>query len=252
MELELILEAILFQAQKPMTPAELQQVLVTTAERAESPDIKVLKKTKLDHLQKCLEEISLRSQNDQRSFHLICVAGSWQFVTLPEYAPWLRVLLGEKPHPPRLSQPGLETLAIVAYRQPITRAEIEQIRGVSVDGVVATLLERGLIEVVGRAEVIGRPMTYGTTTHFLEYFGLRGLEDLPASDELRRITVVKAAELLTADPGLATAPPDALISSDSQQSETKPEAAAPEAVSSASSIPPIPPVENNPPPAQAP
>ena len=91
------------------------------------------------------------------------MAGSWQFVTQPEYAPWLKALVGHKVRPPRLSQPALETLAIIAYRQPITRAEIEQIRGVAVDGVMQTLVERGLVEQLGRAEVVGRPMTYGTT-----------------------------------------------------------------------------------------
>ena len=83
-------------------------------------------------------------------------------------------------------------------------------RGVAVDGVMQTLVERGLVEQVGRAEVIGRPMTYGTTALFLEYFGLRSLEELPAADELRRIPVAKPEGLATADPGLATAPPDQL------------------------------------------
>jgi segregation and condensation protein B len=89
----------------------------------------------------------------------------------------------------------------------MTRAEIEQIRGVAVDGVVATLLERGLIESAGRAEVVGRPMQYKTTPQFLEYFGLRSLDDLPAADELRRIPVERPPALLTVEPGLATAPP---------------------------------------------
>ena len=111
---------------------------------------------------------------------------------------------------PRLSQPALETIAIIAYRQPVTRAEIEQVRGVAVDGVMQTLLERGLVEQVGRAEVIGRPITYGTTNVFLEYFGIRNLDDLPAADELRRIVVQKPEALLTVDPGLATAPPEQL------------------------------------------
>jgi len=227
MELKLILEAILFQAQKPMTPSELQEVLATTAERAEEPELKALKRTKLNEVQQCLDELGGLTETAQRSYQLICVAGSWQFVTRPEYAPWLRVLLGEKPRPTRLSQPGLETLAIIAYRQPITRAEIEQIRGVSVDGVMQTLLERSLIEAMGRAEVIGRPITYGTTAHFLEYFGLRNLEDLPASDELRRITIKKPENLLTADPGLATAPPEELTAANEPQLamnlEAKPE-----------------------------
>jgi len=125
--------------------------------------------------------------------------------------------VGRKARPPRLSQPALETLAIVAYRQPLTRAEIEQVRGVNVDGVMQTLLERGLVAQVGRAEVVGRPMTYGTTPLFLEYFGLRSLEDLPAADELRRVVIPKPEGLATADPDLATAPPEQL---------TLPEAAA--------------------------
>ena len=112
--------------------------------------------------------------------------------------------------PPRLSQPALETLAIIAYRQPITRAEVEQIRGVNVDGTMQTIMERGLVESVGRAEVVGRPPTYGTTALFLEYFGLRGLEDLPAADELRRIPITKPPAPVTVDPGLATTPPEQL------------------------------------------
>src|SRR5207244_61559 len=118
--------------------------------------------------------------------------------------------------PARLSQPALENLAISAYRQPLTRAEIEQIRGVSVDGVLQTLLERGLVEQAGRSEVIGRPMTYGTTTAFLEYFGLRSLDELPGGDELRRLPVEKPPALLTVDAGLATAPPETLSSGKSE------------------------------------
>ena len=118
---------------------------------------------------------------------MACVGGNWQFVTRPEYAPWLQVLVGAKPRPPKLSNPALETLAIIAYRQPITRSEMEQIRGVAVDGVVQTLIERELIEVRGEADAPGRPRLYGTTPFFLEHFGLKGLEELPAADELRRI-----------------------------------------------------------------
>ncbi len=105
----------------------------------------------------------------QRSYRLVCVAGAWQFASQPDFAPWITALVGAKVRPSRLSQPALETLAIIAYRQPLTRAEIEQIRGVAVDGVMQTLLERGLVENAGRAEVIGRPMTYATTPVFLGY-----------------------------------------------------------------------------------
>ena len=112
--------------------------------------------------------------------------------------------------PPRYSRALFETLALIAYRQPMTRAEVEQIRGVNVDGTMQTLIERGLVESAGRAEVVGRPTLYGTTTLFLEYFGLRSLEDLPAADELRRVIIEKPAAPLTADPGLATTPPEQL------------------------------------------
>jgi len=156
-----------------------------------------------------------------RSYRLACVAGSWQFVTQPDYAPWLRALVGVKARPPRLSQPALETLAIIAYRQPITRAEVEQIRGVNVDGTMQTLTERGLVEAVGRAEVVGRPPTYGTTSLFLEYFGLAKLDDLPAADELRRIVLEKPPAPLTADAGLATTPPEQLKQGEQTAPDTK-------------------------------
>jgi segregation and condensation protein B len=210
MELKFILEAILFSAQKPLSPVELRTVLAEAAEHAEVESAKALKKVKLDDLNAALEQLAQEHETARRSYRLVCVAGSWQFVSQPEYAPWLRALVGDKIRPPRLSHPALETVAIIAYRQPLTRAQIEQIRGVSVDGVMQTLLERGLIEQIGRAEVIGHPMTYGTTKLFLEYFGLRSLAELPAADELRRVPVEKPESLLTVEPGLATAPPERL------------------------------------------
>ncbi len=211
MDLKSILEAVLFSAQKPLSLKELRDVLAAAPDHAEGDaTARALQKAKESELTAALEELKREHEQEGRSYRLACVAGSWQFVTQPEYGPWLKALVGAKVRPPRLSQPALETLAIVAYRQPITRAEMEQIRGVTVDGVMQTLLERGLAEQIGRAEVVGRPMTYGTTTLFLEYFGLRSLEELPAADELRRIAVPKPESLVTADPGLATAPPEQL------------------------------------------
>jgi segregation and condensation protein B len=211
MELKFILESLLFSAQKPLSVKELREVLANAAE-AEDADAtaKSLAKIKEGELTAALEQLACEHETAARSYRLACVAGSWQFVTQPECAQWLRALVGVRARPPRLSQPALETLAIIAYRQPITRAEVEQIRGVNVDGTMQTLMERGLVESVGRAEVVGRPPTYGTTTLFLEYFGLRGLEDLPAADELRRIPVEKPPAPVTADPGLATTPPEQL------------------------------------------
>jgi len=213
MELKLILEALLFSAQKPLSIKELRDVLAGAPEHAEGGEVdlaRALKKTKEPEVTAALEELAKDHEQAGRSYRLVCVAGSWQFVTQPEYAPWLKALVGHRIRPPRLSQPALETLAIIAYRQPLTRAEIEQVRGVTVDGVMQTLVERGLVEQVGRAEIVGRPMTYGTTAGFLEYFGLRSLDDLPAADELRRIPIQKPDAPVTADPGLATVPPEQL------------------------------------------
>jgi len=211
MDLKFVLEAILFSAQKPLSLKELRDVFAGAVEHAEGNEtVRGLKKVKEDQLLAALEDLAKDHETANRSYRLVSVAGSWQFVTQPEYGPWLKALVGHKARPPRLSQPALETLAIIAYRQPLTRAEIEQVRGVAVDGVMQTLLERGLVEQLGRAEVVGRPMTYGTTSLFLEHFGLRSLENLPAADELRRIPIQKPEALATVDPGLATAPPEQL------------------------------------------
>ena len=214
MELKFIIESLLFTAQQPVTPKDLRDYLVQAAEQADEPGVKDFKKTPLDNISAALEELAREHEAAGRSYRLVCVAGAWQFASQPEFAPWIKALVGHKNRPPRLSAPALETLAIIAYRQPITRAEIEQVRGVAVDGVMQTLLERGIVEGVGRAEVVGRPHTYGTTPAFLEYFGLKNLEDLPAADELRRIPISKPDALLTVDPGLATAPPEQLQQSD--------------------------------------
>ena len=226
MELKNILEAVLFSAQKPMSTGELRELFVEAATTEDSDaTAKSFKKVKEDALEKALEELAAEHEAAARTYRLVCVAGAWQFVSQPEYAPWLKALVGHKARLPKLSQPTLETLAIIAYRQPITRAEIEQVRGVAVDGVMQTLVERGLVEQDCRAEVIGRPMTYGKTTLFMEYFCLKNLEELPAADELRRIPIVKPEGLETVDPGLATAPPDQLQLPAEQQPAEKTETA---------------------------
>jgi segregation and condensation protein B len=218
MELKYILEAILFSAQQPLSPKAFRDLLTQTAEQSDDPSTRPFKKTSIDSITEALTQLAAEHEQAQRSYRLVCVAESWQFVSQPEYASWIKTLVGQKNRAGRLSQPALETLAIISYRQPLTRSEIEQIRGVAVDGVMQTLLERGLVEQVGRAEVIGRPITYGTTALFLEYFGLRSLEDLPAADELRRVPVTKPESLLTVDPGLATAPPEQLTNVESAPS----------------------------------
>lgn len=225
MELKFVIEALLFSAQKPLSPREIRETLSLAADKSEEPEAKAFKKTKEEEIENALTQLEKEHAQAGRSYYLACVAGSWQFVTRPECMPWLRTLYGVKTRPPRLSQPALETLAIVAYRQPITRAEIEQVRGVAVDGVVATLLERGLIENAGRAEVIGRPMMYATTNLFLEYFGLRSLDELPAADELRRIPVQKPESLLTVEgpaPAAGNAPSPEAPAAEAPAAETPP------------------------------
>src|SRR5262245_47305261 len=156
MELKFILESILFSAQKPLSVKELREVFANAADQDEvDATVKSLAKVKEGEVTRALEELAHEHEAAARSYRLACVAGSWQFVTQPEFAPWIKALVGVKARPPRLSQPALETLAIIAYRQPITRAEVEQIRGVNVDGTMQTITERGLIEQVGRAEVVG-------------------------------------------------------------------------------------------------
>ncbi len=211
MELKSILESLLFSAQKPVSVKELRDIFAAAAIAEDADETaKSLKKVKDDDMTAALEELAREHETAARSYRLACVAGAWQFVSQPEFSPWLRVLVGEKIRPSRLSQAALETLAIIAYRQPVTRAEVEQVRGVNVDGTMQTLLERGLVEQSGRAEVVGRPALYSSTPLFVEYFGLRGLDDLPAADELRRIKIERPIAPVTADAGLATAPPEQL------------------------------------------
>jgi segregation and condensation protein B len=195
MELKLVLESILFSSQKPLSIAELRQCLKEAPAHSDTAIPKEVEDAKPMAIEKALESLSVEYQDLGRSFRLVCVAGSWQFVNSPDYAPWVKALFGHRPKPARLTQAALETLAIIAYRQPLTRAEAEQIRGVSVDGVLKMLIDRGLVEQAGRAEVLGRPMTFRTTELFLEYFGLKDLEGLPAADELRRIPVEKPPSL---------------------------------------------------------
>ena len=146
-----------------------------------------------------LEALGAGYEREGRGLRLVHVAGGYQLRTPAEHGPWIRRLLRERP--PRLSRPMLETLAIVAYRQPCTRMEVEAIRGVDVDAVLSNLLDRRLVRVVGRKDAPGRPLLYATTREFLEVFGLPDLDALPTLRELGN-----GAELLTA--------PDLAVSAD--------------------------------------
>ena len=205
--LKQVVESLVFASQKPLVPRDIAVALKAAADESDDPAVQAFGKTREAEIGAVLEEIKLEGSG--RAFQLIEQVNGWHFVTSSDYAPWVRQLFPES-KPIRLSGPALETLAIIAYRQPVTRAEVEQVRGVNVDGTMQTILERGLAEQSGRAEVVGRPALYSTTPLFLEYFGLRSLDDLPAADELRRIPVEKPLAPVTADAGLATAPPDQL------------------------------------------
>jgi len=179
-----VIEALIFSSPKPLGVKEIVSILRSVAQESETPSLGT-PPLQAERVEQLLEELAQEYEQADRSFVLVCLGGKWQFVTRPEYAPWLKALHGERSRPGRLSQAALETLTIIAYRQPVTRAEIEEIRGVSIDGVLQTLIERGLVTVVGRSELPGRPMLYGTTPLFLEVFGLRDLNELPAAEELR-------------------------------------------------------------------
>jgi segregation and condensation protein B len=176
-----VLESLLFAAGAPVPIARLVDALDGPG-RAE--------------VLAALEALAATYERDGRGIRLIQVGGGWQLRTPSEHGPWVRRLLRERP--PRLSRPMLETLAIVAYRQPCTRVEIEAIRGVDVDSVLATLLERRLVRIVGRKEAPGRPLLYGTTREFLEVFGLPDLKALPALRDLGNGAEVLMAPDLTA------------------------------------------------------
>lgn len=191
-ELAQVVQAILFASQKPVSPKELRNILKGAAEaEEENPSVKAFAKVKEDQLREAIEVLENRCADPQNAYEVRESAAGWQLVTKPEYAPWLRQLFPEN-RPARLSAPALETLAIIAYRQPITRADIEAVRGVAVDGVMQTLLDRGLVKIAGRAEIPGRPLLYETTSGFMEHFGLKNLDDLPNAGELRKIALPTA------------------------------------------------------------
>lgn len=165
-----LLEAALFASAVPVSVDSLRLM----ASHAEDGDVT---------LEEALAELRSHYDTDGHGVELVEVAGGWQILTRPEYTEAIeRAQLAARPQ--RLSAAALETLAIIAYRQPIGRAEIEEIRGVGAGAILKSLHERGLVDIVGRGEGLGRPLLYGTTPSFLEQFALRHLEELPRADEL--------------------------------------------------------------------
>ncbi|MBI4520612.1 MAG: SMC-Scp complex subunit ScpB [Gemmatimonadetes bacterium] len=163
-----IVEAILFASDAPLQAEE-----IAGADESLDEDI----------VEGAIQELRAEYDELERAFQIYELGAGYQILTRPEFAPYLE-RFDTVPRPARVSAPALETLAIIAYRQPIGRIEVEFIRGVSSAGVLRTLLDRELIEVVGRDEGIGRPLLYGTTARFLEHFAFRSLEDLPRTDDL--------------------------------------------------------------------
>jgi segregation and condensation protein B len=170
-EIRAILEALVFASPHPVTPREIGQVL-SGVEKAE--------------WLAAMAELSADYSREGRGLQLLEVAGGYQITTRPEYNDWVRELLSPKT-PSRLSIQALETLAVIAYKQPVTLPEIIELRGVKSGGVVKTLLEKRLIRIIGRKEVVGRPMLYGTTKDFLLHFGLKDLGELPKIEEFAEV-----------------------------------------------------------------
>ena len=190
MNLSQVVEALLISAQKPLTAREL----VAAIKGAGADDELVpneFAKTSEAEVSAALEQLKIEYIEQQRAFQLLEKAEGWQLASDPQYARWVRQLFPAA-KPARLTPPALETLAIIAYRQPITRADVEAVRGVAIDSVLQTIMERGLVKIAGRAEVPGRPLLYETTQFFLEHFGLRNLDELPNSEELKRRELPKA------------------------------------------------------------
>lgn len=181
-----IVEALLFAAEEPLPAARLSSIL-----EEETP-------AGIDDL---VAELNADYLREGRAFQIRSIAGGYRLLTRPEYALWIKLL--HRSSRPRLSQAALETLSIVAYRQPVARTELEAIRGVNVDGVLKTLVERDLVRISGRGEGLGRPLLYGTTDHFLEYFGLPDLEALPRPEE-----VELPGAYDTGTPALSETPPE--------------------------------------------
>jgi len=171
-DLKNIIESLLFVADEPLSIEQLKQVLS-------------LSDTKM--IRQALNELIADYEGRQGAFTLHEVAGGYQFRSHPDYVPWIKRLL--QPKPSRLSKAALETLAIIAYKQPMIRSDIEHLRGVDCGGVLRMLLERKLIRVLGRKEIPGRPLIYATTKQFLQVFDLKNLRDLPSPKEIEALGI---------------------------------------------------------------
>jgi segregation and condensation protein B len=189
-DLKLIIEALLFSSPEPLSVARIKAVL----EGAEAEEVS-------DALDALRDEYS----RDSRAFQIVEIGGGYQLATKPEYSDFVTRLVESRARQ-RLSKAAMETLAVIAYKQPVVRSTVESIRGVNVDGVLRTLMERDLIRIVGRADGPGRPLLFGTTREFLMQFGLNKLSDLPGLKEIEELVGGQADESETGEgaPGAAS------------------------------------------------
>lgn len=202
MELISIVEALLFATQEPLGVPQMcaavkdtaKDIIEAATEEHPTPEwVTPLAEVTEEQVRTTLDDLIARYAAEKHAFTLVERANGWRIAARGEYAEWCRALYpGKKVQ--RLSQPALETLAIIAYRQPITKAGIEAVRGVSVDTMVQQLVDRGLVKIEGRADLPGRPLLYGTTEAFLDHFGVRSLDEMPNASELRRVKLPTAEE----------------------------------------------------------
>ena len=178
-EAKSIIEVLIFAANSPVSIDQLA---------------KVIDELNNDTIVQLIRELQQEYDTLKRSFRIMEIANGFQMCTRNEYALWIKKFYTTEIST-RLSVSALETLAIIAYKQPVTRAEVEEIRGVSSDSVIRTLLERNLIKVTGRKQAPGKPMIYETTTEFLMHFGLRDLSELPSIDEIERMLGASTEEM---------------------------------------------------------
>jgi len=172
-----VIEALLFATDEPLTVRQVIDIF-GILEEGEKPSA-----VTPDDVLGAIEELNRDYERTGRAVRIVKVAGGYQFATKPEFAPWLGKMLREKSKR-KLSLSALETLAVIAYKQPVTKPEIETIRGVNADYVLHTLLQRNLVAIVGRAATPGRPLLYGTTKEFLKHFGVNDLSELPKPREI--------------------------------------------------------------------
>ena len=175
-----IVEALIFASSDPISVESIQDIFQGFGENGKPVRIETIQ------IVSAVEELNRQYEKNGAAYRISKAAGGFQFATLPQYAEWVGRLYEEKARR-KLSQAALETLAIIAYKQPVSKPEVEAIRGVNADYVVRTLLERNLITLIGRAATVGRPLLYGTTKDFLKYFGINDLSELPKPREIDEI-----------------------------------------------------------------